>query len=388
MLENFDDLVTDRRLSLAGVETHLTEAEGAGPETEPMMFGEYRAMASGGSSGRRGVFVYGRADWTEGLAGSARMASAYLDLGPRLPRRRLASVFAESPLHVTGRMVRSLDVGAHRILRLDARAPLDELVEALNAFQPESLGAYASVAASLAERQLTGELRIAPRVVTTNAEVRTAEMEERIVAAWGRTPFDAYATTETGPGPLAIDCDRHAGLHVFEDLVQIEVVDDERRPVQAGRPGSRLLLTNLFNRTQPLIRYELTDLVTLSPDPCPCGRPFPLLEPVGGRSDDMLELPTRGGETVRVLPLILHSAMAGVTALSEYRIVWGCGELRVDAVLDGGDRDRTCGEIETRLGAALAGQGAQPPPIRVESVAEIPRHPQSGKRKLIEVETA
>jgi phenylacetate-CoA ligase len=99
MLENFDDLVTDRRLTLAGVERHLKELEGTSPQREPMLFGEYRAMASGGTSGRRGVFVYGRDDWTEFLAGGpARAGKAYLDAQARsarclvaLSRRRVTS---------------------------------------------------------------------------------------------------------------------------------------------------------------------------------------------------------------------------------------------------------------------------------------------------------
>lgn len=101
MLEHFDDLVTDRRLSLAGVEQHLAELELADMRTEPTLFGEYRAMASGGTSGRRGVFVYGRDDWTEILAGGPMRANKlYFNLGPRFPRRRLVSIFADHPLHI------------------------------------------------------------------------------------------------------------------------------------------------------------------------------------------------------------------------------------------------------------------------------------------------
>jgi phenylacetate-coenzyme A ligase PaaK-like adenylate-forming protein len=389
MLESFDELVTDRRLTLAGVERHLEELEGTSPRREPMLFGEYRAMASGGTSGRRGVFVYGRDDWTEFLAGGpCRAGKAYLDVAPRLPRRRFVTIAADHPLHGTGRMNYSLDIGAHRFLRLDARTPIDELVEALNAFQPESLTTYPSTAALLAECQLAGELRIAPQVIATGGEVRTPEMEERIVEAWSRKPFNIYGATETG-AYTAVECDRHTGLHLFEDQVLIEVVDDDYRPVPAGEPGSRLLITNLYNRTQPLIRYELTDLVTVSPDPCPCGRPFPLLKSVEGRSDDVLEMPARDGGMIKVHPLTLRSPLAGIAALSEYRIVYGAGELRVDAVMNGGgDREQACREIEARLGAALTEGGAQAPPIQVKRVGTIPRHPHSGKHKAVEVEAA
>lgn len=260
-------------------------------------------------------------------------------------------------------------------------------MEELNAFQPEGLGTYPSLAALLAERQSAGELRIHPQMIFTAGEVRTPEMAERIVGAWNQAPFDIYGATETG-AYAAVECNRHTGLHIFEDQVLIEVVDDDYRPVPEGEPGSRLLITNLYNRTQPLIRYELTDLVTLSPSLCPCGRPFRLLKAVEGRSDDVLEMPAAEGGTIKVHPLTLRSPLAGVGALSEYRIVYGAGELRVEAVLNGGgDGEQACREIEARLRAALREGGAQAPPIHVKSVGTIPRHPHSGKHKAVEVET-
>ena len=385
MLENFDDLVTDRRLTLTGVEQHLAKIESADPRSDPMLFGEYRAVATGGTSGQRGVFVYGKADWLETLARLGLTWGVYLDFSPGLPRRRLATIAAEHPLHMSGRWNRSLDVGVHRLLRLDARAPIGDLVEALNAFRPEGLNTYPSIAALLAERQLAGELQIAPRVIGVSGEVLTAEMRDRIVAAWNRKPFNIYGATEMAWG--AVECDRHTGMHVFEDRVLLEVVDDEYRPVSNGEPGSRLLVTNLFNRTQPLIRYELNDLVTVSPDPCSCGRPFPLLRSVEGRSDDVLEMPAASGGKVKIHPLTLRSPLAGISALSEYRIIYGAGGLRVEAVLNGGgNQGQAYREIEAGLEAALIEGGAQAPPIHVEGVGSIPRHPNSGKQKAVEVE--
>ncbi|MEX2447356.1 MAG: hypothetical protein WD404_01260 [Solirubrobacterales bacterium] len=384
MLDHFDDLVTDSRLNLAGVESHLEEVERADPGGDPMLLGEYRAMASSGSSGQRGVFVYGREDWREVLAGAFRVNNFYLGLAPRLPRRRIATIWAESPLHISGRVARSFDVGVHRFLRLDARTSLDELVQTLNSYRPTAISAYASVAAQLAECQLAGSLHIAPEVVSTTAEVRTPDMEERIVVAWELAPFNFYSTSETGV--VACECDRHAGMHMFGDLALIEVVGDDYRPVPAGKSGNRVLVTNLFNRTQPLIRYELTDLVTISPDPCPCGRPFPLIASLDGRSDDVLEMPDLDGGTVEVHPLTIRSPLAGIGALREYRVIHTRGDLRVEAVLaapDGGGADASA-QIRDRLRAALEERGAKPPPIRVEPVDRIPPDPRSGKRRLIE----
>lgn len=188
MLEHFDALVTDPRLTLAGVEAHLAELERR-PSDDALYLGEYRAMASGGTTGRRGVFVYGRQDWTAAIGGLVRVTSGFMGITPRLPRRRrIAGVMANAPLHMTARMQRSLDTGIHRMLRLDARTPVEQLVGPLNAFQPESLAAYASVATALADEQLAGRLRIAPAVVGSTSEVLTDDMRARIEAAWEPRP--------------------------------------------------------------------------------------------------------------------------------------------------------------------------------------------------------
>jgi len=102
----------------------------------------------------------------------------------------------------------------------------------------------------------------------------------------------------------------------------------------------------------------------------------------------VLELSALEGGAVKVHPLTLRGPLAGVGSLSQYRIVFGAGELRVEAVLRGANGQQVRGEIEARLEAALAEQGVQAPPILVESVAEIPRHPRSGKHKAIEVQGA
>lgn len=270
---------------------------------------------------------------------------------------------------MTSRLARSIDVGAHRVLRLDARTPVAELVPRLNAFQPEALTAFPSVAALLADQQLAGRLHIAPTTVATTSEVRTAEMEDRIVAAWGVQPYNGYAATETGM--LATDCSEHAGMHLLEDLAIVEIEAD------------RVLVTNLVNRTQPLIRYELTDLVVVADEPCPCGRPTRLLQRVDGRSDDVLHLPGTGGVPVAVHPVTLRSPLANLSALRQYRIVHDTDGLTVQAVLAPGDESAEL-EIRRRLTSALQEHGVDAPPITVTAVDALDRHPVSGKTRLVE----
>ena len=162
---------------------------------------------------------------------------------------------------------------------------METIVAGLNAWQPENLIAYASMARVLADEQLATHFQISPIAVMSASEVLTQESRAKIERAWGCQPFDVYAATETAA--IASECARHR-LHFFEDLVITEVVDEANRPVPPGEFGAKLLVTVLFSRTQPLIRYEMSDRVRLSPSRCNCGLPFALLGRIEGRAEDIL----------------------------------------------------------------------------------------------------
>src|SRR4029453_5256794 len=195
---------------------------------------------------------------------------------------------------MTYRMVASIDVGIYRALRLEAVTPPAAMVEALNRHQPEFLYAYGSVLGLLAAEQLEGRLRIRPAIIASSGETHTDELRNAVRAAWGTSSFELYAMTEAGI--IGSHCDRHTGIHLFEDQAIVEVVDERDRPVPAGRVGHTLLppnpvATNLVNRGQPLLRYEVSDMVAVAPERYPCGRPFRLLAGIEGRNDDILHLP-------------------------------------------------------------------------------------------------
>ena len=136
------------------------------------------------------------------------------------------------------------------------------------------------------------------------SEVLTDETRARIRTAFGVEPFNVYAATETAG--IASECQHHR-LHRYEDLVIAEIVDEENRPVAPGEFGAKLLVTVLFSRTQPLIRYELTDRVRASTETCPDGRPFALLDAIEGREEDVLHL-----KGIAIHPNVFHSALEPV----------------------------------------------------------------------------
>ena len=251
---------------------------------------------------------------------------------PRLPRRlRVAALGGASGSHMSRRVAQTVDVGLHRVLSLPVTLPLTQLTQELDRFQPQFINAYPSVAVLLAEEQLAGRLRIDPEAMSTSSELRTPAMTARIQEAFGVRPFDFYGTTE---GLWGAECEHHTGIHLFEDMTIVENVDDDGRPVPDGQPGARLLVTSLFNRTQPLIRLELADAVTLDPDPCPCGRTLRRIRSIHGRSDDVLELPGTGAATVSVHPL-QFAVVARDREVVEFQVVQEGPRLRLLVVARG-----------------------------------------------------
>ena len=141
-------------------------------------------------------------------------------------------------------------------------------------------------------------------------------MTERITRAFGVRPFDLYGTTE---GLWGAECEHHDGLHLFEDWCIAENVDADGRAVPDGEPGARLLVTNLHNRTLPMLRFAISDMVVLDRSPCACGRTLPRLRAVHGRLDDVLHLPGAAGATVPIHPT-QFSVVAGDPAVREFQV--------------------------------------------------------------------
>jgi phenylacetate-CoA ligase len=244
------------------------------------------------------------------------------------------------------------------------------------------LVAYASMLRLLAFEQVAGHLRIAPDLVFSASEVLTGEARRRVNQAWGKQPFDVYAATEAAG--IASECRIHAGLHLFEDLVVTEVVDGDNQPVPPGVPGEKVLVTVLFGRTQPLIRYEMSDSIILSHRVlCPCGRPYRLIEGVQGRIEEALSFPAQSGGQVTVRPAVFHSVMDAVPA-EGWQLVQEPDRLVVllAGVPDSFDEDG----LADRLRRELRSRGVLPPRVEAQRVRVIPRTA-LGKAPLIKRST-
>jgi phenylacetate-coenzyme A ligase PaaK-like adenylate-forming protein len=356
LMANWDRIVTDRRITLARAEAHLDALDG-----DRLLDGRYRLMASGGTSGTRGVFLYDRDEWRTLLAGLLRGADL---LGrPKRPGWRIATLLAPSPVHSTWRFAESSDIGLYRVCRVDPRTSHDEQLASLQAFGPDEISGYPSALAPLAAAQLDGQLAITPRLISTAGEVRTPEVTQLIEQAWNATPHNMYGTTEGGV--FGIDCAEHAGIHISEDLILPEILDADGRPIPDGEPGERLLMTSLVGRSLPLIRYELGDVVRATREPCACGRTLLRITELQGRRDDALTLRTPGGGTTTVHAIAVRSPMATVTGLQKYQLIHHAAGIEIRVNLRADAPAGTLDEIHRRIHAALMDAGAAPPAINV-----------------------
>jgi putative adenylate-forming enzyme len=373
MMEHFDELVTDRTLHLDDVRTYAAQGE-AGQRYQ----NRYWVNATSGSSGHPGFFLFDEAEWLYVLASFAR-SQEWSGVRINLThRQRMATVASISPWHMSSQVSATVQSWWRPSLRLPASQPLSQTVKQLNEWQPEVLIAYASMAGILAEEQLAERLQINPRVVYGASEILTAQTRKLVREAWGDEPFNQYVATETASIAAEHQTCRH--MHFFEDLVITEIVDEHYRPVSAGKYGAKLLVTTLFSRTQPLIRYEVNDSVRVSTEAQSCGLPFAVLESIQGRMEDTLTMPAISGGKLTVRPLVFNRVM-DIVPVSGWQVVQQADNGLV--VLITGVRDGLTDEaLVGQLGLSLSQEGVHAPYIQVQHVSAIPKTA-SGKSPLI-----
>jgi phenylacetate-CoA ligase len=172
-----------------------------------------------------------------------------------------------------------------------------------------------------------------------------------------------YGTSEAGP--VGVGCFRGPGIHLCDDLVIVEPVDADGRPVPAGVGSDKTYVTGISNPTLPLIRFELTDQVTLLDRPCACGSAHQLIADVQGRLEDVFTYP--GGQVVH--PDVFASVLRRDPRVVEYQVrqtSTGAEVLAVGAPAD-----------PAALGQAVAGElarfGLPAPAVEVTLVDALER---------------
>ena len=142
------------------------------------------------------------------------------------------------------------------------------------------------------------------------------KMRKHISESLGIELYDIYGLTEIyGPG-IGINCEYNEGMHYWDDFLYIEVIDPKTGdPVPDGEMGE-IVITTLVKEGAPLIRYRTHDLSRIIPGKCKCGRCYPRLDTIMGRTDDMMKI-----KGVNVFPSQIEEVLANFSEInSEYQI--------------------------------------------------------------------
>lgn len=361
--ERWDAIVTS-----PGLDRHRAERILAEQQWFSYTAGGEQIFSSGGSSGVRGVYAW---DWHffVSVACLAWRTQAREELrgATVAPAARLAVLEAGVPPHASTPLFDVPTVPAMETVVIPAGAPFDEVLAAVAAARPTHLVGYSTVIGRLARAALAGELRIEPVRVSTNSEPLLDEDRRAIREAWDPAIHNVWGSTEIGI--QAVGCGRDRGLHVCEDEVILERVDDGGKPVGPDEPAARTLATGLANRTFPFIRYDLGDQVMPLPGECACGSVFARVADIGGRRDDDF----RYGATTVPAAAFRH-VLGTDPRISEYQVAQTAAGADIVVV---GNPDVEV--LMPSLVAALRRYGLSEPAIRIRVTDSLQRHRASGK---------
>lgn len=312
LMARFDEWVTDRAATVEEVRAFVDRPELIGER----FLDKYTIATTSGTTGTRGIFLLDDRSMAVTGALAFRTLSSWLTAGDVIRiifgGGRLAMVNA-----VGGHFASA--VAATRLRRrrgervhvFPVNMPLPDMVAQLNRFRPALLTPYASMGALLATEQKAGRLNISPVLVVLSAEGLPKPEYARIAEAFNAKVRHSYAATECPF--LSYSCEQ-GWLHVNSDWVIFESVDRQYRPVPPGERSHTVLITNLANRVQPILRYDLGDSILQRPDPCECGNPLAAIR-VQGRAADVLTFPAERGERVTIAPLTFATLLDDIPGI-------------------------------------------------------------------------
>lgn len=364
MMDNFDDFVTDRSVHLNDVRSHI-QAGSVGRFNRI-----YEVATTSGSTGNPGIFMFDPNEWKSVMASFAKAREWAGQKVNIAKRSKMAVVSSTNERNLSARVGKAADTPFIPTLRVDSTEDISEITRELTSWNPHVLVAYASMANILAAQQLQGALNIHPDTIFTSSEVLTPQMRKNIEKVWGEIVFNEYASTETAT--IAAEDMGHHGMHLFEDLLIVENVDEHNKPVSDGKYGDKLLVTTLFSRTQPLIRYEISDSVRFATEQPRCKLPYKVIDGVQGRKEDILDI-----QGIQLQPNVFHDVMDTIPNKG-WQIIQEKNGIKILLV----DPQATSDSVIEQLKAVLQQKGIENLPITISEVDQIPKA-KSGKAPLI-----
>ena len=314
MMAHFDEWLTDRNITIDKIDSFMSDLSNVGRKLD----GKYLVYTTSGSTGKPCIMLYD--DTTINISsaiGVLRSFARKQDMKAFLKSGgKTIALFADNGFYLGCGSVRynlrRMPWKKRKMKTCDVRKPIPEIVDLLNDFQPSMIGSYPTFMEILASEQAQGRLSISPKIIMTGGERLNDDVRTRLSDVFGCYVQTNYSCTEGGT--IACECtERH--LHINDDWIIIEAVDDDNRPVPSGTQSAKVLLTNLANKICPIIRFEITDRIVIHNEPCSCGNPRPWLT-LEGRTDDILTF--KNG--IRIAPLSLYAILKEVHGIERFQL--------------------------------------------------------------------
>lgn len=206
---------------------------------------------------------------------------------------------------------------------------LDEQLIMLQSLNPEVLEGYPSRLSAVSRAIIKNKIKgITPKLIITNSEALTESFKRDIISCFGIQPINVYDSWEFGN--IAWECSKHEGLHINADLLKLEILNNNEEAT-LNEPGE-ITITDLYNEAMPLIQYAIGDIGVKTNRLCSCGRKFPMIEKIIGRTSGKLFL---ANDTGIFATTAINHIMYKTVGMSEYQTIQKKkGELEVLVIAD------------------------------------------------------
>ncbi|MCR4941116.1 MAG: AMP-binding protein [Treponemataceae bacterium] len=315
LMEHFDDWMTDRSITRKKVDDFMADLSNVGKKLD----GKYLVYTTSGSTGNPCVVLYDETTVNVSSAiGVLRSFARKEDFKAYMKQgKKTLALFAEGGFYLASGSVkynlRKMPWKKNMMKSCDVRRKTQDIVDMMNDFQPTMIGSYPTALELLAFEQEKGKLHVKPAIIMTGGEHLSDAVRERLSKVFGCYVQTNYSCTEGGT--VACEC-RERHFHVNDDWVILEAVDENNQPVPFGTQSSKVLLTNLANKTCPFIRFEITDRIVMHKEACPCGNYRPWLT-IEGRTDDILTF----GNGVKIAPLSLYAILKEIHGIQRFQLI-------------------------------------------------------------------
>ena len=259
----------------------------------------------------------------------------------------------------------------------------DKQLQMMQDMESTVICATSSYALLLAEeiqkRGIRDKIKLKKGVI--GSERWSEKMRQRISTELGIELYDIYGLTEIyGPG-IGINCEKESGMHYWDDFLYLEIIDPVTgKNVPDGETGE-IVITTLVKEGAPLIRYRTHDLSRIIPEKCSCGRCYPRIDAIMGRTDDMMKI-----KGVNVFPSQIEEVIGSFDEISsEYQIrishLDGKDTMRIYVEATG---DHDWNALSKRIAEKVKSRIGFTPIVKIVEIGMLPRSTKKTARVIDE----